>query len=274
MIFISFLLLLGAAVVFYFFFQYLMLRVDPSMVVRACIRRLLPSDSLHYAVFLSVHAFLVHALHSLTVVALIHYSGVAVVHYSCVTLIYHPCVAFMRCAHSLFMRRIHLSFMRRTHSPIMHCSHSLFMFQPCSLESPWFSLLLDMYQVSDLPARVLRYGQDEYASRCTAHCPSTQLLFSLVHIAWMHIFISLRFSHLTPNIDPREPPIITLHWPYPRFHPLWGAVLWDDQVQCWAAKVLTLCDWSVLAFRVRSTHCRPLLLTCFILKYMSSALPV
>ena len=139
-----------------------MLRVDPSMVVRARIRSPVFSPPTHALCCLSFCWCISRSCVAFTYrccVALIHYSCVAVVHYSCVTLIYHPCVAFMRCAHSLFMRR--------THSPIMHCTHSLFMFQPCSLEYPWSSLLLDMYQVSDLPARVLRYGQDEYASRCT-----------------------------------------------------------------------------------------------------------
>ena len=34
---------------------------------------------------------------------------------------------------------------------------SLLMYQPRSLDSPWPVLLLDMYQVSDLQARVLQY---------------------------------------------------------------------------------------------------------------------
>ena len=108
-----------------------MLRVDPSMVVRARIRRPVFSPPTHALCCLSFCSCISRLFVAFTYrccVALTHYSCVAVVHYSCVTLIYHPCVAFMRCAHSLFMRR--------THSPIMHCTHSLFMFQPCSLEYP------------------------------------------------------------------------------------------------------------------------------------------
>ena len=65
-----------------------------------------------------------------------------------VTLTPHSCVT-------------HFSIMRYTRYPIIRCTHSLFMFQPYSLESLRFSFLLD---------RVLRYDQDEHASRCT-YCP-------------------------------------------------------------------------------------------------------
>ena len=104
----------------------------------------------------------------------------------------------MRYTHSPLMCRTHSAIMHRTHSPIMRRTHFLFMFQPCGLESPLSSLLLDMYQVSDLPARVLRYDQDKYASKCTysplsAH--TVALLFSSHSLnAHLHQSIFLTLS--------------------------------------------------------------------------------
>lgn len=92
-------------------------------------------------------------------VGLIHHSCVALIHCLCVALIYRSCITLIHCA------GVRLTPMCCTHSAIMRHTHSPFMFQPCSLESPWSSLFFDMYQVWDLP--VLRYNQDEYASRCT-----------------------------------------------------------------------------------------------------------
>ena len=145
-----------------------LLQVDPSMMVRARIRLpVLPCIRSSCFVGAVIHALrcidaFIHALHSFMCSFMCHI-------HSCVTHVLH-----------LFMRRSCVvlashSFMCRTHScvALIHVSPSfmryvvsLFTYQPRSLQPPWPVLLLDMYHVSDLLARVLRYDQDECASRC------------------------------------------------------------------------------------------------------------
>ena len=138
--------------------------------------------------------------HLCSCVALIHTSHLFMYYaHSRVTFV-HASHSFMRRTYScialthaspLFMRRTHL-FVALIHSPYsFHASHSfndtfihalysftyrpiyallrisLFMNQPCSLQPPYSVLLLDIYQVVDFLARVLRYDQDGYVSRCT-----------------------------------------------------------------------------------------------------------
>lgn len=112
-----------------------------------------------------LHSFITHALHP----RYTHYSCVAFIcmHSSLIRRTLHPAShsytiyalrsSTFHASHSfpipartrsLFMHHIHKSFMRCT-----------FMYQPCSLEPPWSFILLDMYQVPDFVARVLRYGQ-------------------------------------------------------------------------------------------------------------------
>ncbi len=172
-----------------------MLQVDPSMVVHACmyqISRSSFSDSCTI-LFLSIDAFLVHALYLFT-----HRCCVALIHYSCATLIHHSCFPFLRCAHSSFMRRICITLIHASrsfivhasqsftihisHSSIIHVSHPCvalihrscvyaYSSLMCHIHSPTmrrtYFLPLDMHQVSDHLARVLRYDQDEFTSRCT-----------------------------------------------------------------------------------------------------------
>ena len=167
--------------------------LDPE--VRCCCKLILAWWYVHVSdipfsdsctlLFLSIDAFLVHALYLFT-------------HRCCVALIHRSCFAFLRCAHSSFMRRtcitlIHASrsfilhasqsfTIHVSHSSIIHVSHPCvalihrscvyaYSSLMCHIHSPimrrTYFLPLDMHQVSDHLARVLRYDQDEFTSRCT-----------------------------------------------------------------------------------------------------------
>ena len=128
-----------------------------------------PLRLMHYAVFLSVHAFLVHALHSLTVAAshssiIPSHSSIIHVSHSCVTLIHCSCVA-------LILR-----------SCIALIPYSCFSHAAWSLLDLLFSLTCIKSQTSQ-PEYSATVRTSMRADVHIAHCRPTQLLFSKVHIA-------------------------------------------------------------------------------------------
>lgn len=126
-----------------------------------CITLILHSRAA-FIIIQAFHSLTLHMLHhTLFMRRTTHCSYVAPLivyatrHCSCFTFISDSCISFVHysCA----------AFMYRSCVELICCSCvtliSPFMYQSCSLETPWSFLLLDMYQVPDLLARVLRYSQ-------------------------------------------------------------------------------------------------------------------
>ena len=125
-------------------------------------------------------------------VALIHHSCAALINCSCITFIYHPCVAPIHCSC--------VAFIKHSAGTLIHCLCVTLILRSCISHAVWS--LLDLF--FPLTCTKSQTSQPDWSAttRTTAradvhkaHCWLTRLFVNLVHIAWMHTFISLYFSH-------------------------------------------------------------------------------
>lgn len=143
-------------------------------------------------------AMFIHALHSpICCIAFIHLFPCMCYTHSCISFI-HAFTRYIRlyaALHPFFSSHVSAT---SPHTPLAsillyHVSHT----RPHTVIPPCLYHLLTIYQV-----KCLAPSQGDTSRMGSRHQASSHrfLLFSLVHIAWMHIFISLYFSHFLSHL--------------------------------------------------------------------------